>query len=210
MKKSIFFRIAALAAIVVTMNGCVCKVSLPEVLQQEQSSVVRTRYHIWYKDPANISMLNYMEGSFIPAGTVIEPIEIERGSYDIWGTVSVTDGMLKFRTPADGKEYTMKYDEHLTMMPIEEFLRQLFTTDPAADIYKNVPKNDLKNVKNGKLKTGMNRNSILVLLGPPARSRTTDLNNQSWLYWKNRDVVFRLLFRGDKVRQIATLDDLAL
>ena len=87
-------------------------------------------------------MLNYMEGSFIPAGTVIEPIEIERGSYDIWGTVSVTDGILKFRTPADGKEYTMKYDEHLTMMPIEEFLRQLFTTDPAADIYKNAIKSD--------------------------------------------------------------------
>jgi hypothetical protein len=36
------------------------------------------------------------------------------------------------------------------------------------------------------------------------------LNNQSWLYWKNRDVVFRLLFRGDKVRQIASLDELAL
>ena len=63
-------------------------------------------------------------------------------------------------------------------------------------------------VKNGKLKTGMNRNSILVLLGPPARSRTTDLNNQSWLYWKNQDVVFRLIFRKNKIRHIGSLDNL--
>ena len=52
----------------------------------------------------------------------------------------------------------------------------------------------------------MHKSSVLVVLGPPAKSRTTEMTNQSWLYWKNRDVVFRLIFRGDKVRQIGSLD----
>ena len=208
MKQTFFCHLAAVAAIVLTLTGCASKVSLPEVLQQPQDAQVRTRYHIWYTDSENISMLNYMEGKFIPAGTVIEPIEIERGSYDMWGTLSVTDGIIKFRTPADGKEYTMKYDEHLTMLPIDEYLRQLFTVAPESDIYKNVPQAELADVKAGKLKQKMSKNSVLVLLGPPSKSRTPEMNSQSWLYWKNRDVVFRLLFRGDNVRQITSLDDL--
>ena len=208
MKQTFFCHLAAVAAIVLTLTGCASKVSLPEILQQPQDTQVRTRYHIWYTDSENISMLNYMEGKFIPAGTVIEPIEIERGSYDMWGTLSVTDGIIKFRTPADGKEYTMKYDEHLTMLPIDEYLRQLFTVAPESDIYKNVPQAELADVKAGKLKLKMSKNSVLVLLGPPSKSRTPEMNSQSWLYWKNRDVVFRLLFRGDNVRQITSLDEL--
>ena len=38
--------------------------------------------------------------------------------------------------------------------------------------------------------------------------RTTEMTNQSWLYWKNRDIVFRLIYRGDKIRQIGALDKL--
>ena len=208
MKQTFFCHLAAIAAIALTLTGCASKVSLPEVLQQPQDAQVRTRYHVWYTEPNNISMLNYMEGKFIPAGTVIEPIEIERGSYDMWGTLSVTDGIIKFRTPADGKEYTMKYDEHLTMIPIEDFLRQLFTIAPESDVYKNVPQAELADVKAGKLKQKMSKNSVLVLLGPPSKSRTPEINSQSWLYWKNRDVVFRLLFRGNNVRQITALDEL--
>jgi hypothetical protein len=49
---------------------------------------------------------------------------------------------------------------------------------------------------------------VLVILGPPAKSRTTSMNNQSWLYWKNRDQVFRLLFRGERVRMIGSVDQL--
>ena len=54
----------------------------------------------------------------------------------------------------------------------------------------------------------MHLNSVLVLLGPPAKSRTSQMTNQSWLYWKNQDVVFRLIFRGNKIRQIGSLDKL--
>lgn len=206
MKYSFFKKFAAAAAIAVLGCGCASKVNIAEALQQPLGSEIRTRYHLWYTDNENISALNYMEGKFLPAGTVIEPIEVKRGTYDIWGTVSVVDGSITFRTPADGKEYTINYDEHLTMLPIEDFLRQLFTVEAADTVYKDVPPADLAKVKAGKIERGMSNNSVLVVLGPPAKSRTTKLTNQSWLYWKNQNVVFRIIFRGNKIRQIGSLD----
>ena len=203
-----FFIAAAAACMLALGCGCASKVNLSEALQQPLNSQVRTRYHIWYTNEENVSALNYMEGNFIPAGTVIEPVAIERGSYDIWGTVSVVDGSIKFRTPHDGKVFTMQYDENLTMLPIEDFLRQLFTCESVKDIYKNIPVNEMARVKAGKLEAKMSKASVLVILGPPAKSRTSSMTNQSWLYWKNRDQVFRLLFRGERIRMIGSLDQL--
>lgn len=207
--KSIFFK-NIVAAVICTLIfcGCAYKVNVSEVLQQPVDSKLRTNYHLWYTNAEKISPLNYMEGSFIPAGTEIEPIEVKRGTYDIWGSVSVVDGSIKFRTLPDGKEYTIFYDQHLTMTPIEDFIRQFISIKPVSEIYKNVPKNELAAVKAGKLKKNMHLNSVLVLLGPPAKSRTSKLTNQSWLYWKNQDTVFRLIFRGNKIRQIGSLDKL--
>lgn len=208
MKMNFLKNIAVTAVVMLTVCGCASKVNISEVLQQPIASKLHTRYHLWYTNAENISPLNYMEGSFIPAGTEIEPIEAKRGTYDIWGSVSVVDGSIKFRTPADGKEYTICYDQHLTMIPIEDFIRQYMTVEPANTVYKNVPKNELDRVKAGKLSKNMHINSVLVLLGPPAKSRTSQLTNQSWLYWKNRDMVFRLIFKGNKIRQIGSLDKL--
>ena len=208
MKLNFFKNIAAAAAVMLVMCGCAYKVNVSEVLQQPLESKLRTSYHLWYTDAENISPLNYKEGKFIPAGTELEPIEVKRGTYDIWGSVSVVDGSIKFRTIADGKEYTIYYDQHLTMIPIEDFIRQFMTVKPESEIYKNVPQKEVAKVKAGKLEKNMHINSVLVLLGPPAKSRTSQLTNQSWLYWKNKDVVFRLIFRGNKIRQIGSLDKL--
>ena len=208
MKLNFLKNIAVAAVAALTFCGCASKVNVSEVLQQPVDTQLRTRYHLWYTNAENISPLNYMEGSFIPAGTVIEPVEVKRGTYDIWGSVSVVDGTIKFRTPADGKEYTICYDQHLTMIPIEEFIRQFITVEPASAIYKDVPANEIARVKAGKIAKNMHLNSVLVLLGPPGKSRTSELTNQSWLYWKNQDVVFRIIFKGNKIRQIGSLDKL--
>ena len=114
MKLNFIRHIAVAAACALIFCGCASKVNVSEVLQQPVNTQLRTQYHLWYTNAENISPLNYMEGSFIPAGTVIEPSEVKRGTSDIWGSVSVVDGSIKFRTPADGKEYTIYYDQHLT------------------------------------------------------------------------------------------------
>lgn len=189
--------------------GCACTTNMAEVLQQPVNTEIRTRYHIWYTDPENISALNIMEGQFIPAGTVVTPVEVRRGYYDMLGSVSVVDGAIRFQT-GDGGNFTIRYDERLHMMPVEEFIRQLFTIDGAETVYAKVPEEELPGVKEGKLAPGMHASSVLVVLGPPARSRTTQMTNQSWLYWRTRDAVFRIIFKGDKIRQIVSLDNLDL
>ena len=80
--------------------------------------------------------------------------------------------------------------------------------ESAEAVYKDVPKDELARVKAGKIEKNMHTASVLVVLGPPALSRTSKLTNQSWLYWQNRDVVFRLIFRKNKIRQIGSLDKL--
>ena len=208
MKFTFMKNLAAVAVIALTLCGCASKVNLSEVLQQPMDSAIRTRYHLWYTDANKISPLNIMKGSFIPAGTIIEPIAVERGSYDMWGSVTVTDGSIKFRTLPDNKEFTVVYDERLTMMPIEEFLRNYFTADPKLDIFADVPADELERVKAGRIELKMRDSSVLVVLGPPARSRTSQITNQSWLYWKDSDVVFRLIFRKNIIRHIGSLDEL--
>jgi len=201
------FSLLCAAAVLTGLAGCACTANMAEVLQQPEGSQIRTRYHLWYTDPGNVSALNIMEGKFLPAGTVVEPVEVRRGYYDMLGKVSLVDGAIAFRTQA-GEKFTIRYDARLHMMPIEDFIRQFFTTDGADTIYKAVPKGDMANVKQGKLTPGMHLESVLVVLGPPAKSRTTLLTNQSWLYWRTQDVVFRLIFKGDKIRQIASLEPL--
>lgn len=200
-------RILPVLGVALILSGCASKANMAEILQQPKNAQVRTRYHLWYTDPENVSALNYKEGQFIPAGTVIEPGVIRRGYYDMFGEVSVVDGSIPFKT-ADGKEFTIRFDERLMMMSIEDFTRQLFTTATEQEIYKAVPAAELANVKAGKITRKMHRNSVLVVMGPPCRGRTTSMKNQSWLYWLNRDVVFRVIFKGDKVRQLGSLDKL--
>ena len=201
------FALFCAAALLAGVTGCACTADMAEVLQQPENTRIRTRYHLWYTDPNDVSALNIMQGKFLPAGTVIEPVEVRRGYYDMLGKVSLVDGSITFRTEA-GEELTVRYDARLHMMPIEEFIRQLFTTDGAETVYAAVPKEDMANVKAGKLTPGMHLESVLVVLGPPAKSRTTLLTNQSWLYWRTQDIVFRLIFKGDKIRQIVSLDQL--
>lgn len=201
------FALFCAAVLLAGASGCASTADMAEVLQQPEGTQIRTRYHLWYTDPDNVSALNIMQGKFLPAGTVIEPVGVRRGYYDIFGKVSLVDGAITFRTEA-GEEFTVRYDARLHMMPIEEFIRQLFTTDEPDTICAAVPKEDMDNVKLGKLTPGMHLESVLVVLGPPAKSRTTLLTNQSWLYWRTQDVVFRLIFKGDRIRQIASLDSL--
>ncbi|MPN33523.1 hypothetical protein SDC9_181011 [bioreactor metagenome] len=209
MMKSVLRRWLPPVGILLVLTGCAYKVNVSEVLQQPLGSKVHTRYHLWYTDPEHVSALNIMTGKFLPAGTEIEPLELKRGTYDIFGAVSVVDGSIRFKT-TDGSEFNIEYDERLNMMPIEEFVRQLFTTEGAEAVYAKVPEDEMPQVKEGKLVPGMHVSSVLVVLGPPAKSRTTLLTNQSWLYWKSRDVVFRIIFKGDKIRQIVSLDQLEM
>lgn len=209
MMKSVLFRRLPLVGVLLIAAGCACKVNMSEVLQQPMNTQVRTRYHLWYTDPAEVSALNIMTGKFLPAGTVIEPAEIKRGTYDMFGAVSVVNGSIDFKT-AEGQEFTIRYDERMMMMPIEDFVRQFFTAESAEAVYAKVPEAELAQVKAGKLVPGMHMASVLVVLGPPAKSRTTLLTNQSWLYWQSPDVVFRIIFKGDKIRQITSLDHLEM
>ena len=53
----------------------------------------------------------------------------------------------------------------------------------------------------------MNRREVTVAYGPPVRSRTPDLKNESWIYWITPAQTIRVVFRNDKVRNIININE---
>ena len=58
-------------------SGCTDPVVFAEALQMRKGDKVYTKYNLWYTDPMNISCLNIQEGSFIPVGTEIVPVNTQ-------------------------------------------------------------------------------------------------------------------------------------
>ena len=58
----------------------------------------------------------------------------------------------------------------------------------------------------GEVVPGMSQAQVLLAYGPPPAIRTPDLRNESWIYWIGKDKTVRLVFRGDKVRNIININ----
>ena len=73
--KKVFLSVFVAAAAVILGTGCTEPVVFSEVFQQGENEKLYTAYNIWYTDPEDISCLNIQQGTFIPVGTEIEPVE---------------------------------------------------------------------------------------------------------------------------------------
>ena len=47
----------------------------------------------------------------------------------------------------------------------------------------------------------------LLAYGPPPAVRTADLRNESWFYWISPEKTIRLVWRGDKVRNVLNINE---
>ena len=97
MMKKVFLCIFAAISVAFIGAGCSEPVIFSEVFQQAENEKLYTAYNIWYTDPEDISCLNIQQGSFIPIGTEIEPLETSG---------SGTDGKISFKDKT-GKIYTL-------------------------------------------------------------------------------------------------------
>ena len=81
-----------------------------------------------------------------------------------------------------------------------------FTTKSRAELLKDVPKVIQPRVLRGEVVPGMNQAQVLLAYGPPPAIRTPDRRNESWIYWIGKHKTVRLVFRGDKVRNIININ----
>ena len=177
-------------------TGCADPVVFAEALQMHKGDKVYTKYNLWYTDPMNISCLNIQEGSFIPLGTEIIPVNTES---------SIFGDRINFRD-TKGREYSICFDIGRRLVSMRDFVGATFTTSNRQALLKDVPKVIVPRVLRGEVVPGMNQAQVLLTYGPPPACRTPDLRNESWIYWIGADKTIRLVFRGDKVVNIININ----
>ena len=184
-KKFVCIFSAFLAAGALLLSGCQTRTIVPEeVLQLPAHASVYTAYNLWYENPESLSHDNIQKGSLIPFGTEVK-------------LLSMTDSEIVFR--AEGKTFTLKYDGARTMMPIEDFAKQLFTTSVAVETASGVTPAAFEKMRRGIIEKGMTKQNVITTYGPPSKIRTPNQLSDSWIYWVDRVKTKRVIFRNGKV-----------
>ncbi len=197
MRRFLFALSAVCAALIA--GGCADPVVMSEILQQKQDQKIYTRYNLWYLNPEKISSLNIQQGTFLPIGSEIEAVG--SGYNYITGNSTLT-----FRD-LSGREYTIDFDPGYRLCSLRDFIAATFTTEPPETTFKDIPAASLERIRAGQVVAGMNRREVLLAYGPPPAIRTPNLRNETWVYWINPTDTVRIVFRGDKVRNVLNVNE---
>lgn len=180
-------------------SGCADPVVMSEVLQQREDQTICTRYNLWYLNPSEISSLNIQQGTFLPLGSEIEPIGTRYNP--VTGRSKLT-----FRDRS-GREYTIDFDPGSRLCSLRDFIAMTFTTDPPEELTKDIPSATCERIRAGQVVSGMTRREVMLAYGPPPAVRTPNLRNETWIYWISPTETVRVVFRGDKVRNVLNINE---
>lgn len=182
------------ALLLFVIAGCKSydNVIVAEVLQQGINEKIYTACNLWYTDKNNISCLNIQSGTFIPVGTQIIPVEAIADS---------RGGKLTFKD-VKGTTYTINFVAGLRLMSMQDYIEQIFTKKSLNEQLKDIPTQIQTRIKRGEVVTGMNRKHVFLSWGYPASNLTPNLKNNTWIYWTSPEKTIRLVFKGDKVRNV--------
>ena len=191
-KTASVFLALILAAAGVLLSGCQTRHLVPEeVLQLPTHAQVYTAYNLWYKTPDALTAENIQQGKLLPFGTEVQ-------------IVSMTDSKIEFK--ANGQLFTLHYDQGATLVPMEAFARQLFTTAVAVETAAGATPARFEKMRRGVLEKGMTRKQVVITYGPPSRIRTPNPLSDTWIYWADRVKSKRVVFKDDKVLTELILD----
>jgi len=178
---------------VLTLAGCADPVVFSEVFQLNKDQKIYTAYNLWYTDPLQMDSRNIQEGSFIPAGTEIEPLATGRWNKEII-----------FKDLSTGKTHCIKYSPAWRLCSMREFISYTFTTKNQQELLQNIAPAVQTRILRGEVVPGMDQRAVLLAYGPPPAARTPDRRNDTWIYWRAPEENIRLIFRNDLVRTIIT------
>ena len=190
--------ISCAAVLLLVMAGCQSydNVIVAEVLQQGINEKIYTACNLWYTNKDDISCLNIQSGTFIPLGTQIIPVEAIANS---------RGGKLTFKD-VKGTTYTINFVAGLRLMSMQDYIEQIFTKKSLNEQLKDVSKQAQTRIKRGEVVPGMNRKEVFLSWGYPASNLTPNLKNNTYIYWTTPTKNIRLVFRGDKVRNVLDLN----
>lgn len=167
-------------------------IPVAEVLQQPLDAKIYTRYALW-SNARQISSLNIQQGRVLPPGSEVVAI--------------YADERLLQLKDAKGHEYDIQLEPGEQLCDMRAFIRQLLTLQAPEKEFADIRPEMKPYVMRGEVIPGMNRREVTAAYGPPARSRTPYLVNDTWVYWIAPDQTIRVVFRGDIVRSILNVHE---
>ena len=160
-----------------------------EVMQLKKTDKVYTACNLWINDGELYSINRINDGSFLPVGTEIIPIEVTMRGIDFQDT--------------EGNLWHLNFNAGKMQMAVEDYIRHTFTVQHAEEQLQDVSDKNAAAIKMAQVIPGMTRNEVLMCYGIPSPMRTPALTNNTWIYPTVRDCVsVRVVFRGDYVREI--------
>ncbi len=166
-------------------------IPVSEVLQQPIDAKLYTRYTLWSRTK-KISSLNVQEGRILPPGSEVEALFANERRLEL--------------KDKNGREYTIIFEPGEQLCDMRAFIRQLLTIQPPEKEFADIRPEMKPYVMRGEVIPGMNRREVTAAYGPPARSRTPNLTNDTWVYWISDDETIRVVFRGNVVRSILNMN----
>lgn len=128
------------------------------------------------------------------AGHIIIPVNtpVEFGSYRRGITIKNLN---------DGRFIYFEFNRKNMGMSAEQYIRLI--TSPKKVNLSELSEIDQKGINNGNALVGMSKKGVRIALGYPAVHRTPSLENNSWIYWRNRFRTKVIEFdREGKVKEI--------
>jgi hypothetical protein len=167
-------------------------IPVAEVLQQPLGAKIYTRYALW-SNAKQISSLNIQQGRVLPPGSEVEAIYAD-------------ERILQLKD-AKGHEYDISFEPGEQLCDMRTFIRQLLTLQTPDKEFADIRPAMLPYVMRGEVVPGMTRREVTAAYGPPAKSRTPFMVNDTWIYWISPDQTIRVVFRGDVVRSILNVNE---
>ena len=101
-----------------------------------------------------------------------------------------------------GKDVYSSFDSGIRLCSMRDFIGYTFTVKTKDELLKGIPSAIRQRIVRGEVVPGMDRRQVELAYGPVPGARTPDPRNETWVYWTGDTKTIRLVFRGDKVRQI--------
>ena len=92
--------------------------------------------------------------------------------------------------------------KHKSSPDFSKYLSNYFGTECDSSKIKKLSTLDQQGIKDGVVKVGMTKEGVKYAIGFPPEHKTPDLNNNEWLYWKNRFNTFKVEFKNNTVSNI--------
>lgn len=101
-----------------------------------------------------------------------------------------------------GREIFFEYNPENMRMSAEEYIEVI--SSPTQVFLDGLSEIDRKGIQEGKAYTGMTKKGVQIALGYPAAHLTPLLENNVWVYWKNRQRTMKVTF--DDTGRVVTIE----